>query len=494
MILRNSMRPIAPKRVVIAAAVATTFLIVMTALAFGLDRNNKFNPVTWRPSLIDSEPEPDHGAPRSKAHDFLMLGSLRNKMGFLNTISVEKTGYEIMNPTLLQLPKGSKHDFLVIARAFHVDKEIGDRKYRLARQVAFFAQLTYNRFGMPELTAEDEWSRLLVEDFAGPEHHCKHQPDMDKYIGPEDMKLFWTRTGAPLLIFTYQVNDENLCQGQFLIDARAAVPELEAELGDQAEKMAPIRFSEPVGLRRQAPEGQEAEPRYQREKNWAPTQSLFSKDAEELLFMVEPGQLYRWKAPDKPVEPIMDAETESAVEAPYPYDVEAEDTWHSVEKTCVHDVMLSDKHVHQSSPMLSVTLCKRGECEPSVNNTVMLGMVQRRYDRPGSPFTWYDRHIVVYNMASPYNMMSVSKSLAYYGEGTKYHWTGSMVYYRNENDDDEGYAINRSHGYLDDEIWLSFGIGDSAPGWLDVEARELITHHYFCQNATAAYKDYAKKV
>ncbi|KAF7543014.1 hypothetical protein G7Z17_g11087 [Cylindrodendrum hubeiense] len=310
---------------------------------------------------------------------------------------------------------------------------------------------------------------------------------MDKYIGPEDMKLFWTRTGAPILIFTYQVNQENLCQGMFLIDVRAAVPELEAELGKHAKKMPPIQFKEPVGLHRQPPEGEEDHPRYQREKNWALVQSPFSKDPEELMIMVEPGQLFRYQAADKPVENV-GSQNESAVEAPYPHDIKPEDTWHSAENTCMHDVMLSDNHVHQSTPMLSLTLCNRGECEPLANNTVMLGMVQRRYDRPGSPFTWYDRHIAVYNAVPPYNMMSASKSLAYLGEGNKYAWTGSMVYFHQGTE----YAANRSHGYLDDEIWLSFGIGDSAPGWLDVEARDLIADHNLCQGASKGFRHYAK--
>lgn len=474
------MRLLRPQRVVMAVVLAMCILMVFAA--FTVDRHDSFNPIMWRPTFIESERSNVYGVMRSKAHDFRILASMRNKMGFFNAIDAKKTGYEIMNPTLLQLPEGSRHEFLVIARAFHVDKKINDKNYRLARQVAFFADLTYNRHGMPELTA-DSWSRLLVQDFNGPEHHCKHQPDMDKYIGPEDMKLFWTRAGAPLLIFTYQVDDPNLCQGMFLIDARAAVPELEHALGSEAKTMPPIEFNEPVGLRRQPPEGEESHSRYQREKNWALTQSPLAKDVDELLFMVEPGQLFRWISEEEPVEDV-GAEQESAVEAPFPHDVKTEDTWHSKLKTCMHDVMLSDNHVHQSTPMLSVTLCNRGECKPSANNTVMVGMVQRRYDRPGNPFTWYDRHIAVYEAVAPYKMMSVSKSLAYYGEGNKYIWTGSMVYVHKK---DIKYARDRSHGYLDDEIWLSFGIGDSRPGWLDIEARELIADHHVCQGATEGY-------
>jgi hypothetical protein len=196
-------------------------------------------------------------------------------MGFYNKIDAKMTGHQLMNPTLLELPRdgNSTHDFLIIARAPHVLKKIDDKRYRLARQVATFANLTYNNLGRPVLKT-GKWSRLLVNDFGGPEHHCQKQPDMDRYIGPEDMKLFWTRAGEPLLIFTHQVDDEVMCQGQFIIDVRAAMHELEQALGPETTALLPpIRFSEPTGLRREALEGQELHPRYQREKNWAPAQS-----------------------------------------------------------------------------------------------------------------------------------------------------------------------------------------------------------------------------
>ncbi|KAL9561381.1 hypothetical protein ACKAV7_014736 [Fusarium commune] len=410
-------------------------------------------------------------------------------MGFYNKIDARNTGYQIMNPTLLELPRGcnSSHDFLVIARAQHVPKKIDGKSYKLARQVATFANLTYNKLGRPVLKTGN-WSRLLVEDFGRPQHHCKRQPDMDRYIGPEDMKLFWTRIGEPLLIFTHQVDDENMCQGQFLIDVRAAMPEIEQALGPEPSSLLPpIRFESPTALRREAPPGQEPHPRYQREKNWAPAQSPFSTDSE-LLLMAEPGQLFRWTSNDEPVESVVDAkDLRSAVEVPYPPNVKPGETWHSEKSmTCMHDVMLDDRHVHQSTPMLSLTFCNRGTCEPDEQNTVMLGMVQRRHDPPAAPFTWYDRRIAVYEAASPYRMVSVSKKLTYHGETDgKYIWTGSMVYYTNQIE-----FPPSNHGFLDDEVWLGFGIKDAAAGWLDIRARDLVTDHYLCQGATAGYRHY----
>lgn len=421
-----------------------------------------------------------------KNSDYTIVSSIRNSRGYYNKVDAGAIEYRIMNPTLLELPKHDKikHDFLVIARTTHIDTEIKDKKYKLARQVAFFANVELTRNDRPIIKA-DKWARTIVEDVASPRHHCQRQPDMDKYIGPEDMKLFWTRTGEPLLIFTQQIDDEIRCQGQFIIDARAAVPELQQLLDAAGVELPKIRFPEPEGVRRRPVLGEENHPRYQREKNWAPVQSPFKDDKEELLFMVEPSQLYQYTDDNGVVRPIIEEEDQhSAVEAPYPLTLEeGKETWRSELQTCIHDVFLTDAHVHQSTPMLSLTLCNRGKCKPSEDNTVLVGMVQRRYDRP----TWYDRRIVLYSSKAPYKMLSVSKKLSYQGEteaGT-YAWTGSMVYYTHHK-----HFPPPNHGFLDDEIWLSFGIKDSDGGWIDVRAKELTNEHYMCEGAPRDFRQH----
>jgi hypothetical protein len=403
-------------------------------------------------------------------------------MGFYNAIDAQNTGYRIMNPTFLELPRWDNisHDFLIIARTPHISRKIKGKDYRLARQVAMFANLTYSKLGRPVLEA-GKWSKLLVEDFGEPEHHCEGQPHIDRYIGPEDMKLFWTQAGEPLLIFTHQVKDDVFCQGQFIIDARAAVPELEPVLGQGvASSLPPIRFQYPKRLYRQPSADGKLEPQHQREKNWAPVQSPFNSDSE-LLFMVEPGKPFRLTSNDSLVEPIIDTKGwHSSIKEPFPPGVPLSETWHSaIGRTCVHDAMLHEAQVHQSTPMLSLTLCNRGACERSTRNTVALGMVQRRYDRPAAPYTWYDRRIAVYEAEPPYRMLSVSKKLTYHGEtdGT-YIWTGSMTYRSGTR------FPPSNHGFLDDEIWLGFGVGDAAAGWLDISASELVVDHYLCQGYT----------
>ncbi|KAH6633772.1 hypothetical protein C7974DRAFT_309073 [Boeremia exigua] len=423
-----------------------------------------------------------------KKHDMRLLSSIRNPKGFYNSIDVGKSEFNILNPTILELPSGSEHEFLVIARFPLVETEINGRKYRLSRQVAVFANMTYNALQRPMLTA-CKWSKRLGDQYAGPDHHCKNEPILDQHIGPEDMKLFWTRSGAPLLIFTLQSKHEILCQGMFLLDARVAVPELTRILGGHARLMPAIQLKTPTRIRRMVPPGYENDSRYQRDKNWAPFQSPFDKNDNEHFFVVEPGRVFRWTMDNEIVEDV-GASSISAVEEPYPPWV-GSSTWHSIEKTCLHDVMMADKLVHQSTPMLFLTLCNRGKCEPHEDNTVMLAMVHRRYEHYSvHPHISYDRRIVVYAAAPPYRMLSVSKKLYYLGETDEsFIWTGSMVYFFNHTN----VISNRSHGFLDDEIWLGFGITDLAAGWLDVEARDLVQDHNMCQGAPYNYRKNLKK-
>ena len=188
--------------------------------------------------------------------------------------------------------------------------------------------------------------------------------------------------------------------------------------------------------------------------------------------MAEPSQLFRWKSDHEPVQDV-GAQKESTLLG---------GDWRSESKTCVHDAIHTDHGVHQSTPMLSLSLCNRADdCKPTKHNTILLGMVQRRLDPPGYPYTFYHHHLVAYESVAPYKMVSVSKKLTYHGvEDGKYTWTGNMVYYFNHT----AKPHDRSHGFLDDDIWLGFGIGDKAPGWLDVTARDLVMDLYLCREAS----------
>ena len=129
---------------------------------------------------------------------------------------------------------------------------------------------------------------------------------------------------------------------------------------------------------------------------------------------------------------------------------------------------------HQGTPMLSLTLCKRGECEPSVHNTLLMGIGQHRVNNPDVN---YDKRVVTWNATSPYEFHSISKPVVFAGTADwNFTWAGGMVYYWNQT----GIPANRSHGFLDDEVWLSFGVADRESGWIDVKAGDLMNDHISC--------------
>lgn len=479
-------------RLALSVVITTTFVfIIVTALRTkdGKDVLPKLSisePLAWFEQDAkeqDADQDGDAAKWAQKNSDYRVLTSIRNNRGYYNMIDISGGKYKIFNPTILELPRDGKfkHDFLVIARVTHVGKVINGKKYWQGRQIATFANLEFASTGRPLLKIDNGWSHIMLENYGSHVHHCRARPKNDIYIGPEDMKLFWTAAGEPLVIFTHQIDDKFRCQGQFIIDVRAAVPKLAEILNGTSLKMPPIRFNQPVALRREALAGHEDDPRYQREKNWAPLQGPFADDKEELLFMVEPGQLYRLGQEGSVDKISLEEDQISAVEAPYPPYIKAKDTWRSKGHTCLNDVMLSDSHVHQATPMLSLTLCNRGTCKPTTENTVMLGMVHHRTDKP----TWYDRRIITYSPIPPYNMLSVSKLLSYHGEvqDKTFAWTGSMTYFMHHKQ----FPLT-SHGFLDDEVWLSFGINDKEAGWLDVRASDLVADYYLCQGASLNYR------
>jgi hypothetical protein len=345
----------------------------------------------------------------------------------------------------------------VICRQGQEKVTIGEKEYKKGHQVAFFGDVVYDdEQGTPSISRRSSWKRYVVDDLMPPEHHCDSEEHIQNYIGPEDGKVFWMRDGAPVLMFTSQVPYEGECQGMFFVDLRAVIPDLEEILGEHAKQMPPVKFKEPHQLRRPKWEGlrEDMSFHFEREKNWVPFQTYLGGSVDEPLWwsahVVEP-RIYRFVEGQRLVEHA------GTPEKP---------------QTCVNEKF--DLGVHQGTPMLSVTLCKRGECEPDAHNTVLMGIVQKRRL---SPVLHYDKRVVTWNATSPFEYRSISKNI--YLPGTDdwgYTWAGGLVYYWNSTD----LPSNRSHGYLDDEVFISFGIADKESGWIDVLADDLVKDHTFC--------------
>lgn len=496
------------------------------------------------------------------SNDLKVLISTRNPFGMINVIDVDGLDARPFNPTILQLPTGAEHEFIVIVRLLPVVMQIGvineePINYALCRQVAFFADMKIEEdTGRPYLKRAGDWVAPVVDSAPIPGNRCHLAPIKADKVGPEDMRVFWTRDGAPLLLFTHQAAEEGGCQNTFVIDARMAIEPLADALAHGNYSQSPIKFSRPWQLQREYVSAEIREV----EKNWEPFQTGFGEESDDLFFstqMTEP-RIYKYEdfqkyiqyvRPSMPsallessepsyfdsivedanmkltsrslqyevvqvLEEAQDVEYDETIESgssdmtvdnPFAgnnpwdaseseqfdnnappvqtdsYDLEAVNS--KAETTCIEDIMGTD--LHQATPILRVTLCNRGECLPSIHNTVLFGLIHKRNERP---HLWYDRRIVTWNITSPFEYRSVSKRLVYPGaRHDDYVWTGSMTY----NFDPSAIPLDRSHGYLDDEIWLAFGIKDAEAGWLDVDARQLLDDHHFCQADTT--DDYERR-
>ncbi|KAH0376847.1 hypothetical protein KCU92_g9568, partial [Aureobasidium melanogenum] len=294
----------------------------------------------------------------------ILIKSRSNPSGDANWIDSMGLTERLFNPAILELPTGSQHNFLIIARMAHIPDTINGKEYSRGRELAFFANLEHDDEGAPVIRRSGDWNRTILEGegYAGPEHHCESEDAMDKYIGPEDAKLYWMHTGAPILIFTHQVPYKGECQGMFMIDARAAVPELIAAFGSHVSLLPKIELTKPRQVRRPRQEVKETSCsyRFEREKNWVPFQHPPLADdpdttnPDDLFFHVqaESPRIYRFVPDQKYVANV--------TEPPTP-------------QTCLMDNVAEG--LHQGTPLLSLTLCKRGECVPDKHNTILLGLV-----------------------------------------------------------------------------------------------------------------------
>ncbi|GAA5913266.1 hypothetical protein JCM6882_000048 [Rhodosporidiobolus microsporus] len=376
-----------------------------------------------------------------------VLESQTNPFGYLNLVDPYAGG--VFNPSILVLPDqaglGWRH--LLVARGPEKYEVIQGEDTRWEKVLGcFLLPLTRAHLGLPYLARESELETLNLPAKRKVEYLRCHDPVYDQFIGPEDPRLFFTNDGQPLLIYSQTGRSPNICRALFVIDARMVIPGLAKAL-QKAGWDAPIEFREQTDLIR--------ENQFNIEKNWSP----FLGENDELHFHVSlvPQQIYKW-VPNltlRPLDPL--APTHN----------------------CLTDLLGADMnrvHLHHATPLLRATLCKRGKCVPDVHNTVLFGLVHVKYHP--LPYLHYVRHVVTWNVTSPYEYLSVSRPLTYSGtnQGDAI-FSVSMAW--DHPSDRHGLGLN--HGFLDDNVLISFGVADYGSGYIDVLAHDLLTDHDLCK-------------
>ncbi|KAF9873821.1 hypothetical protein CkaCkLH20_08555 [Colletotrichum karsti] len=263
-------------------------------------------------------------------------------------------------------------------------------------------------------------------------------------IGPHDARVFHGPK-APFIV--YGSNSLYACFGQFMQDFRKLgnwgfQPSLDEGFGTGTE------------LQRPPPWGT-------MEKNWFPFWDL---DGEIYVHHdVSPKRVFSKPSLDGSVGPDLApmAAGDEACLAKYlpklPPDLES---------------------IHQATNSLSITFCKRMDvnCKPSPENTFIFTIFQHKtFYRFHSE---YEPYVMVFRQRAPFEVFAISKRPIWiHGRKRKENGASDMFYVTSMSWKTKG---QRYHGYMDDVLFVSFGIEDQKTGAIDVTAEDLLTGLVTC--------------
>ncbi|KAF6807327.1 hypothetical protein CMUS01_14144 [Colletotrichum musicola] len=128
--------------------------------------------------------------------------------------------------------------------------------------------------------------------------------------------------------------------------------------------------------------------------------------------------------------------------------------------------------IHQATNSLSVTFCKRSDagCVPNAENTFVITVVQHKtfYNFHSE----YEPYVVVFRQRAPFEVFAVSRRPVWIHGREKRMDSGSDMFYVTSMSWNS--KQRRYHGYLDDVLFLSFGIEDKMTGGVDILAQDLL--------------------
>ncbi|KAI1611817.1 hypothetical protein EDD37DRAFT_682852 [Exophiala viscosa] len=152
--------------------------------------------------------------------------------------------------------------------------------------------------------------------------------------------------------------------------------------------------------------------------------------------------------------------------------------------------------IHQATNSLSITLCKRSDlgCEPNDSNTYLMTIFQHKSFY--SFHSVYEPYVMLFKRASPFEIHAISsKPIWIHGrakagetqrpDGPEFEVLGTwnqseMVYVTSISWKAHG---QKYHGYIDDVVFINFGIEDAKTAGIDVLAGDLVTAIGLCFNS-----------
>jgi hypothetical protein len=157
-------------------------------------------------------------------------------------------------------------------------------------------------------------------------------------------------------------------------------------------------------------------------------------------------------------------------------------------------VAATQESIHQATNSLSITLCKRKDpkCVPSDSNTFVMHLFHHKsyWDFHGV----YEPYVLLFQQTAPFAVHAISqRPLWIYGRNALTNDTHSLQYEGREEYIPEGHTEmfyvtsiswrthgQKYHGYIDDPLFLAFGIEDSRSAIMDVLAGDLLQDLALC--------------
>lgn len=152
----------------------------------------------------------------------------------------------------------------------------------------------------------------------------------------------------------------------------------------------------------------------------------------------------------------------------------------------------SQENIEQASNALLITMCKRGKCQPSSQNTFVMHIFQHKsYYQYHS---LYEPYVILFNQTAPFEIYAIGQRPYWiHGRTNLTKETHAREYEEHPEKIPPGHSEmfyitsmswkkhgQRYHGYMDDPLWLSFGIEDSRAAAMDVLAGDLFEDLAYC--------------
>ncbi|CAM1507723.1 Fc.00g045710.m01.CDS01 [Cosmosporella sp. VM-42] len=401
---------------------------------------SNFPEVIPTPSLNDAAGDisTDNGVPSGDAtpsHHELFSSSTTDKKFFSIDFGGELEG---MNPNIIPHPKLAD-TWIVVAQ----------RRPKPEEQSIWFAELVCNAaFQDGVLRCLSSPSMLPVAATVG--RRCEGDLSFfNSNIGPHDARVLF---GPEYPYIVYGSNSMFTCFGQFIQDFRMLV-----DWGLTI--AAPEEFRMGTELQRPLPWGPV-------EKNWFP----FWDAAGQMYvhYDLAPGRTFAQVSPDGSVGPDL---------AP---------SASSTDEECLQRYFPKLgpelESIHQATNSLQITMCRKADpsCISNESNTFLFTIFQHK-----TYFNFhsvYEPYVMVFKQSAPFEIHAISRRPLWI-HGREQHpdrGTSDMLYVTSMSwkSRDRQYQ-----GYLDDELFVAFGVEDERAAGIDLLASDLLQGLGLCSES-----------